>query len=113
MKVVPQCHSGLHDAMVKEREEQKLRSGLTRMIHVKWLTRDGRYWTGYVVQKKGGWEGVYVPGSVFVVTSVSTVLLRSTTPLRLGGSFAPSTIIGCLVCTLLEGWDRAKSLVSV
>jgi hypothetical protein len=63
--------------------------------------------------EKGGMGGVYVPGSVLVVTSVSTVLLRSTIPLRLGGSFAPSMPSGCLVCTLLQGWDCAKSLVSV
>jgi hypothetical protein len=56
MKVVPQCHVGMHDAMEKERGEQKLRSGLTGMIHVRWLTRDGRYWNGYGVQRKGGWE---------------------------------------------------------
>jgi hypothetical protein len=63
--------------------------------------------------EKWGMGGVYIPGSVLVVTSVSAVLLRSTTPLRLGGSFALSTTIGCLVCTLLEGWDCAKLLVSV
>jgi hypothetical protein len=61
---------------------------------------------------KGKIGGVYVPGSVLVVTSVSTVLLGSTTRLRLGGSFGPSTIMNWLVCTLLAGWDCAKSVIS-
>jgi hypothetical protein len=35
--------------------------------------------------------GEYVPGKVLVVTSVSTVLFKSTTPSRLDGSLATST----------------------
>lgn len=35
----------------------------------------------------------YIPGSVLVATSVSTVFVRSTIPSRFIGSFAPSTII--------------------
>ena len=36
--------------------------------------------------------GMYVPGRVLVITSVSTVLFKSTTPSRLGASFAPSIV---------------------
>ena len=39
--------------------------------------------------ERGGTGGVDVPGSVLVLTSVSTVLLKSTTPSRLIGSLDP------------------------
>ena len=38
-----------------------------------------------------GIGGGYVPGKVLVVTSVSTVFVKSTTPSRLGGSLSPFT----------------------
>jgi hypothetical protein len=41
-------------------------------------------------------ERGYVPGWVLVVTSVSTLSFKSTTPSRLGGSDAPETIMSRL-----------------
>lgn len=54
---------------------------------------------------------VYVPGRVLVITSVSTVLVKSTMPSRLGASLAPSTRYFCFPFEFNSGVDgRSFSL---
>ena len=55
-----------------------------------------------------GRGGGGVPGSVLVITSVSTVLLKSTTPSRFGGTLEFSRIIPCRLLVLLVYGDRTE-----
>ncbi len=58
-----------------------------------------------------GIGGGSVPGSILVVTSVSTVLVKSTTPSRFGGMLEFSRIIPCRLLALLVKRGRTARSV--